>query len=288
MARVRKAVLPVAGLGTRFLPVTKAVPKELLPLVDRPCLEYIVAEALEAGIEDFVFVTSRGKDAITDYFDRSPSLEASLEAAGKEDYLREVRRVGSMAEVLSLRQKRTLGLGHAVLCAAPATGDEPFAVLLGDDIVDAETPAIGQLMDVHQERGGCVVALMDVPREQTRRYGICDGTMHGDRLMHVSAMVEKPHPEEAPSTYSIVGRYILPPEIHEILRSTPRGAGGEIQLTDALAVLAARGEAWGYEFEGLRFDTGNVLGLFEATLHFIQKRPELADRARELIQRYSG
>jgi UTP--glucose-1-phosphate uridylyltransferase len=288
MARVRKAVLPVAGLGTRFLPVTKAVPKELLPLVDRPCLEYIVAEALEAGIEDFVFVTSRGKDAITDYFDRSPSLEASLEAAGKEDYLREVRRVGRMAEVLSLRQKRTLGLGHAVLCAAPATGDEPFAVLLGDDIVDAETPAIGQLMDVHQERGGCVVALMDVPREQTRRYGICDGTMHGDRLMHVSAMVEKPHPEEAPSTYSIVGRYILPPEIHEILRSTPRGAGGEIQLTDALAVLAARGEAWGYEFEGLRFDTGNVLGLFEATLHFIQKRPELADRARELIQRYSG
>ena len=196
MARVRKAVLPVAGLGTRFLPVTKAVPKELLPLVDRPCLEYIVAEALEAGIEDFVFVTSRGKDAITDYFDRSPSLEASLEAAGKEDYLREVRRVGSMAEVLSLRQKRTLGLGHAVLCAAPATGDEPFAVLLGDDIVDAETPAIGQLMDVHQERGGCVVALMDVPREQTRRYGICDGTMHGDRLMHVSAMVEKPHPED--------------------------------------------------------------------------------------------
>ena len=175
-----------------------------------------------------------------------------------------------------------------MLCAAPATGDEPFAVLLGDDIVDSDVPAIGQLMDVHQNRGGCVVALMDVPREQTNRYGICAGTMHGDRLMHVSAMVEKPKPEDAPSTYSIVGRYILPPEIHQILRTTPRGAGGEIQLTDALAILAARGEAWGYEFEGLRFDTGNVLGLFEATLHFIQKRPELADRARELIQRYSG
>lgn len=288
MSRIRKAVLPVAGLGTRFLPVTKAVPKELLPLVDRPCLEYIVAEAVDAGIEEFIFVTSRGKDAITDYFDRSPSLEANLEAAGKEDYLREVRRVGGMAEVVSIRQKETLGLGHAVLCAAPATGDESFAVLLGDDIVDSEVPAIGQLMEVHQERGGCVVALMDVPREQTNRYGICDGSMHGDRLMHVSAMVEKPEPADAPSTYSIVGRYILPPEIHEILRSTPRGAGGEIQLTDALAILAARGEAWGYEFEGLRFDTGNVLGLFEATLHFIQKRPELAGRARELIQRYSG
>ena len=286
MAKIRKAVLPVAGLGTRFLPVTKSVPKELLPLVDRPCLEYIVAEAVDAGLEEFIFVTSRGKDAITDYFDRNPTLEANLEAAGKRDYLKEVRRVGSMAQVVSIRQKETLGLGHAVLCAAPATGDEAFAVLLGDDIVDSSVPAIGQLMDVHAEKGGCVVALMDVPRDQTNRYGICDGEMHGDRLMHVSAMVEKPDPKDAPSTYSIVGRYILPPEIHEILRSTPRGAGGEIQLTDALAVLAGQGNAWGYEFEGLRFDTGNVLGLFEATLHFIQKRPELADKARELIQRY--
>jgi len=275
-------------MGTRFLPVTKSVPKELLPLVDRPCLEYIVAEALDAGLEEFIFVTSRGKDAITDYFDRNPTLEASLEATGKLDYLKEVRRVGSMAQVVSVRQKETLGLGHAVLCAAPATGKEAFAVLLGDDIVDSEKPAIGQLMDVHSEKGGCVVALMDVPREQTHRYGICDGTMHGDRLMHVSAMVEKPDPAEAPSTYSIVGRYILPPEIHTILRSTPRGSGGEIQLTDALAVLAGQGKAWGYEFEGLRFDTGNVLGLFEATLHFIQKRPELAGKARELIQRYGG
>ena len=191
--------------------------------MDRPCLEYIVAEAVDAGIEEFIFVTSRGKDAITDYFDRSPSLEANLEAAGKEDYLREVRRVGGMAEVVSIRQKETLGLGHAVLCAAPATGDETFAVLLGDDIVDSEVPAIGQLMEVHQERGGCVVALMDVPREQRpTATGSAMESMHGDRLMHVSAMVEKPEPAEAPSTYSIVGRYILPPEIHEILRRSAR------------------------------------------------------------------
>ena len=286
MPTIRKAVLPVAGLGTRFLPVTKAVPKELLPLVDRPCLEYIVAEAVDAGLDEIIFVTSRGKESISDYFDRKPALEASLEAAGKKEYLKEVIRVGNLAQVVSIRQKQTLGLGHAVLCAAPATGNEAFAVLLGDDIVDSKVPAIGQLVDVHKERGGCVVALMDVPREQTRRYGICDGEMVDDRLMHVRAMVEKPAPEEAPSTYSIVGRYVLPPEIHDILRTTQRGAGGEIQLTDALAVLAARGEAWGYEFEGLRFDTGNVLGLFEATLHFIHQRPELADKARELIRPY--
>lgn len=288
MSPIRKAVLPVAGLGTRFLPVTKSVPKELLPLVDRPCLEYIVTEAIDAGLEELIFVTSHGKDAILDYFDRDPSLEATLEAAGKKDYLREVRRVGSLAQVVAVRQKETLGLGHAVLCAAPATGNEAFAVLLGDDIIDAKVPAIGQLMSVHEEYGGCVVALMDVPRDQTNRYGICDGRMVKDRLMHISAMVEKPEPEVAPSTYSIVGRYILPPEIHEILQTTPHGTGGEIQLTDALAVLASRGQAWGAEFEGLRFDTGNVLGLFEATLHFIQQRPELAKEARSLIQRYSG
>lgn len=287
MKPIRKAVLPVAGLGTRFLPVTKTVPKELLPLVDRPCLEYIVAEAVDAGLDELIFVTSRGKDSILDYFDRKPELEASLEAAGKSEYLREVQRVANMAKVVAVRQKETLGLGHAVLCAAPATGNEAFAVLLGDDIIDAEVPAIAQLMRVHQERGGCVVALMDVPRDQTNRYGICDGEMVEDRLMHIKAMVEKPDPAVAPSTYSIVGRYVLPAEIHNILRETPRGAGGEIQLTDALAVLAGKGEAWGTEFEGLRFDTGNVLGLLEATLHFIQKRPELAEQAREIIRRHS-
>jgi UTP--glucose-1-phosphate uridylyltransferase len=287
MAAITKAVLPVAGLGTRFLPVTKSVPKELLPLLDRPCLEYIVVEAVDAGLEELIFVTSRGKDAILDYFDRKPELEASLEAAGKGEYLREVRRVARLAKVVAVRQKQTLGLGHAVLCAAPATGNEAFAVLLGDDIIDAEVPAIAQLMKVHEERGGCVVALLDVPRDQTNRYGICDGEMVADRLMHIKAMVEKPDPAVAPSTYSIVGRYVLPAEIHDILRQTPRGAGGEIQLTDALAVLAGQGLAWGVEFEGLRFDTGNVLGLFEATLHFIQKRPDLAGPARELIRRYS-
>ncbi|MED5373880.1 MAG: UTP--glucose-1-phosphate uridylyltransferase [Myxococcota bacterium] len=287
MPAVTKAVLPVAGLGTRFLPVTKSVPKEMLPVVDRPGLEYIVAEAVEAGLHELIFVTGAGKGAIEDYFHRDFFLEAQLEAAGKLDYLREVKRVGELAKVVSVRQVQRLGLGHAVHQAKGIVGpDEDFAVLLGDDIIDAETPAIGQLLEVQRERGGCVVALMDVPREQTNRYGICDGQMVGPGLMHVSGMVEKPEPADAPSTYSIVGRYVLPGEILEILDTTPRGRGGEIQLTDALAVLAGRGQAWGLEFQGDRFDTGNTLGLMRASIHFALKRPDLADGMRAVLREF--
>lgn len=285
---VTKAVLPVAGLGTRFLPVTKSVPKEMLPVVDRPGLEYIVAEAVDAGLTELIFVTGAGKDAIEDYFHRDFYLEAQLEAAGKADYLKEVQRVGKLAKVISVRQQERLGLGHAVYQAhGIVSPDEDFAVLLGDDIIDAQTPAIGQLMAVQAERGGCCVALMDVPRDQTDRYGICDGQMVSPGLMHVSGMVEKPDPADAPSTYSIVGRYVLPGEILKILETTPRGRGGEIQLTDALAILAERGQAWGLEFEGARFDTGNTLGLMRASIHFALKRPELAEGMRGILAEFS-
>ncbi len=284
---LRKAVLPAAGLGTRFLPVTKAVPKEMLPLLDRPCIEYVVAEAVEAGFTDIVLVTSRGKTAMEDYFDRAPALEATLEACGKSALLAEVRRVARLATVVSVRQQEQKGLGHAVLAAAAAVGNEPFAVLLGDDIIDAKVPCIGQLARVHADSGGAVVALLEVPRAETRRYGICAGEMELPDRMRVRAMVEKPAPEDAPSNLSIVGRYILPPEIFDILRATPPGAGGEIQLTDALAVLAARGEVRGLLFEGRRFDTGNPLGLLEATLHEALKRPEYADGVRSLLARFA-
>jgi UTP--glucose-1-phosphate uridylyltransferase len=285
---ITKAVLPVAGLGTRFLPITKSVPKEMLPVVDRPGLEYIVAEAVDAGLTELIFVTGTGKGAIEDYFHRDYFLEAQLEAAGKADYLKEVQRVGKLAKVISVRQQERLGLGHAVYQAAGIVPpNEDFAVLLGDDIIDSKTPAIGQLMAVQAERGGCCVALMDVPREQTDRYGICDGKMVSPGLMHVSGMIEKPDPADAPSTYSIVGRYVLPGEILKILETTPRGRGGEIQLTDALAVLAGRGQAWGLEFEGARFDTGNTLGLMRASIHFALKRPELADGMRGLLAEFS-
>ncbi len=288
MSRITKAVLPVAGLGTRFLPVTKAVPKEMLPLADRPCLEYIVAEAVEAGLTDLIFVTGRGKEAMTDYFHRVPHLEAHLDAIGKQDLAKEVRRVGELATIVTVRQEQALGLGHAVWTAHPATGGEDFAVLLGDDVIDSKTPAIGQLMAVQAQRGGCCVALMQVPRDQTDRYGICDGTQVEPGLMHVTGMVEKPHPDEAPSTASIVGRYVLPGRIMKILEHTPRGRGGEFQLTDGLAVLAAEGEAWGLEFEGERFDTGNVVGLLRASIHFTLKRPELRDAMAAVLREMAG
>jgi UTP--glucose-1-phosphate uridylyltransferase len=282
----RKAVLPVAGFGTRFLPVTKAVPKEMLPIVDRPCVAYVVAEAVEAGFTDVVLVTARGKGAIEDYFDRSPALEAALEAAGKKELLAELQAVARTATVISVRQHAMMGLGHAVLTAAPAVGDEDFAVLLPDDLVDAGEPCIGQLARAQAETGGVVVALKDVPREHTRRYGICDGEMVRPDRMHVRTMVEKPAPEDAPSTLSIVGRYVLPAEIFGILRATPPGKGGEIQLTDALAVLAARGQAHGVVFSGEHFDTGNPVGLLGAQLHWALKRPDMAEGTRELLRRY--
>jgi UTP--glucose-1-phosphate uridylyltransferase len=281
---ITRAVLPVAWLGTRFLPVTKAVPKELLPIVDRPCLEYVVAEAVASGITDLVFVTSRGKGAIEEYFDRAPALEATLEAAGKRALLGEVRRVSQLARVVSVRQDQMRGLGHAVLCAEPAVGREDFVVILPDDIVDAEEPVVAQLLRVHAEEGGCVVSLKNVPRERTNRYGICAGPMVRPDRMRIERMVEKPAPAEAPSTLSIVGRYVLPGAIFDLLRTTAPGAGGEIQLTDALARLPL---AHGHVFTGAHFDTGNPVGLLEAQLHFTTRHPEYGEAARALCARFA-
>ena len=283
-ARVRTAVIPVAGLGTRFLPVTKAVPKEMLPIVDRPCIEYVVAEAVAAGLDEIVFVTARGKGAIADYFDRSPELEARL--GGSPALLAEVQRVAKMAEVVSVRQPEALGLGHAVLCAKPAVGERPFAVFLGDDIIASERPAIADLLDARQRDDEAVVCLLEVPAEDTRRYGICAGTWNGKR-MAISHMVEKPAPEKAPSRFAIVGRYVLPADIFRVLESIPRGAGGEYQLTDALAVLASQNRCVGVAMAGERFDTGTVLGLLRASIHFTLARPELADGMRALLREYA-
>jgi UTP--glucose-1-phosphate uridylyltransferase len=283
-ARVRTAVIPVAGLGTRFLPVTKAVPKEMLPIVDRPCIEYVVAEAVAAGLDEIVFVTARGKGAIADYFDRAPELEARL--GNSPALLAEVQRVAKMAEVVSVRQPEALGLGHAVLCAKAAVGERPFAVFLGDDIIASERPAIADLLDARQRDDEAVVCLLEVPLEHTRRYGICAGTWDG-RRMAISHMVEKPAPEKAPSRFAIVGRYVLPGDIFRILESIPRGAGGEYQLTDALAVLASQNRCVGVAMAGERFDTGTVLGLLRASIHFTLARPELADGMRALLREYA-
>ncbi len=282
--RLKHAVIPLAGLGTRFLPATKAVPKELLPLVDRPCLDYIVTEAVEAGLEDVVFVLSKGKGAIEDHFSRDFELERYLEERDKLDMLAEVRRAGRLAKVVSVRQNNAAGLGQAVLTARPVVGNNPFAVLLGDDIIyNPAKSGLTQLIDIWNDKGECVVALIEVPRDQTYRYGICDGTLDG-RLMKVTGMVEKPDPADAPTNLSIVGRYVLPGEIFDILDQTPVGSGGEFQLTDALAVLAQRGQAWGCLFEGRRYDTGNVIGWLEATVGLALERPELAPHVRAILE----
>jgi UTP--glucose-1-phosphate uridylyltransferase len=290
MRAVTTAVLPVAGRGTRLLPASKSVPKELLPLLDRPCIDYIVAEAAAAGIERIVLVTSRGKDALADFFDRSPSLEAHLAAAGKHALLDRVLEVCERAEVVTVRQQETLGLGHAVWCARAAVGDEPFAVLLGDEVIFSQEPALGQLLSVHAQApaGSAAIALMEVAQEDTRRYGICDGEWLDAQRMQVRAMVEKPEPDQAPSRQAIVGRYVLPPDIFEILAQTQPGAGGEIQLTDALAVLAEQGRVIGARFEGERHDTGNALGLLRAAMHAAARDPELRGDFTVILSEFSA
>lgn len=279
---VRAAVFPVAGRGTRFLPVTKAIPKEVLPIVDRPCIEYVVAEAVAAGIEHMVFVTAKGKEALVNYFLPDAELEQFLTEANKPDLLDEVRRVVSMADVIAVRQDEALGLGHAVLQARSAIGNEDFAVLLGDDIIDAETPAIQQLM-TNRQPDDAVVALMEVPWADTARYGICSGQMIDPRTMAVASMIEKPLPENAPSNFAIVGRYILPADIWDRLAETQPGKGGEIQLTDAIASLAEEGRVKGAVFEGRRFDTGNVVGLLKASLHYALQRPDLKESVESML-----
>lgn len=284
--KVRTAVIPVAGLGTRFLPATKTVPKEMLPLLDRPCIDYIVAEAANAGIEKIVFVTARGKDAMVDYFDRTPALEAHLRKHGKDELLEKVVESGKRVDVISIRQRRALGLGHAVLCAKSIVGDEPFAVLLGDDIVESDSPTIGDMIDIHQQAGDAVVALLEVPPDRTASYGICAGPFESEHCMRIQQMVEKPHPNLAPSNFGIVGRYVLPPEIFSLIEQTPPGQGGEIQLTDAIHMLARKGKVLGYKIKGQRFDTGDALGLLRASMYQALKRNDMRDGFLSILQEF--
>jgi UTP--glucose-1-phosphate uridylyltransferase len=283
--KVRKAVLPVAGLGTRFLPATKAMPKEMLPLVDTPSIQIIVEECVAAGIEEIIFITARGKSALEDHFDRAPELEALLERRGKKDDLACVQKPTQLARFSSVRQGEARGLGHAVLCARAAVGDEPFAVLLGDDLLDAKVPGIGQLIEVYQKLGTGVIALKEVPADQAHLYGIADGARDGARGLKIDKLVEKPTPGTTSSRAAVIGRYVLPPEIFAILAETPPGRGGEIQLTDGLATLCARRGLYGLEVEGDRFDVGDRAGYVVAMVHYALRRPDIADDVRAGIEK---
>jgi UTP--glucose-1-phosphate uridylyltransferase len=287
MPVVRKAVFPVAGLGTRFLPATKAMPKEMLPVVDKPLIQYAVEEAVAAGIEDLIFITGRHKRAIEDHFDSSPELEAELQAKGKDEMLAAIRSVlPAHVTCVYIRQSAPLGLGHAVLCAAPVVGDEPFAVLLADDLIDARVSVTKQLVDVYRKRGGSVLGVMDVPREETQRYGIVATRPVEGPTERVTAMVEKPKPQAAPSSLAVVGRYVLEPAIFDKLRRTPRGAGGEIQLTDGIAALiTGRRRVYAHRYQGTRYDCGTKLGFFEAQVAFGLKHHEIGDHVNVTLRR---
>ena len=276
LKRIRRAVIPAAGFGTRFLPATKATPKEMLPIVDKPTIQYIVEEALDSGIEDILIISGHAKRAIEDHFDGAPALEAELKAKGKVDQLAEVQRIADI-NIHYIRQKYMRGLGDAILCAKGFMGDDPFAVLLGDDVVySPKRSALRQLMDVYEQTGGSVLGCQTVPPEQVSSYGIVAGIVENDpRLMRVTNMVEKPSLEEAPSRLAVLGRYIITPRVFDVLENTAPGKGGEIQLTDALRVLAAQEPVYAYDFEGSRYDLGTKLGLLKATLEFALRREEL-------------
>ncbi|HVR80571.1 MAG TPA: UTP--glucose-1-phosphate uridylyltransferase GalU [Luteimonas sp.] len=284
--RVRKAVFPVAGLGTRFLPATKTVPKEMLPIVDRPLIQYAVDEAIEAGCDTLIFVTNRYKHAVADYFDKAYELEQKLERAGKTEQLELIRNVLPQGvRAVFVTQAEALGLGHAVLCAQPVVGDEPFAVLLPDDLIWNRGPgALKQMADVAQTSASSVIAVQDVPREQTGSYGIVATDAFSGREGRITAIVEKPSPETAPSTLAVVGRYVLSPRIFELLENTTPGAGGEIQLTDAISALLAEQPVRAYRFQGTRFDCGTHLGLIEATIRYALDHETLSDAARKMMQ----
>ena len=273
MKPVRKAVFPVAGLGTRFLPATKAMPKEMLPVVDKPLIQYAVEEAAAAGITQMIFITGRSKRSIADHFDRAPELEAELAAKGKFDLLEVVRNISPETEsFVYTRQSEPLGLGHAVLCAEYIVGDEPFAVILADDLIDAEQSVIGQLIEARAVRGGgSVLAVEDVPRADTQRYGIVSAIPVEGRLSRIAHIVEKPAPDRAPSTLAVTGRYVLEPEVFEHLRVIPRGAGGEVQLTDAIERMVTSDSTFAYRYEGQRFDCGSKQGFVTATVHYALK-----------------
>jgi UTP--glucose-1-phosphate uridylyltransferase len=284
--KIRKAVIPAAGLGTRFLPATKAIPKEIIPILDTPMIQFIVEEAVHSGIQDIVLVTARHKEVIENHFDYNYELEDSLEKKHKADLAQISKSIGKMCNLIAVRQKMPMGLGHAVLCAAPVIGDEPFAVLLGDDLIDSAVPCTKQLMKVFEQEQSSVVGVMEVPPSEVDKYGIVGGKMVQKRLMSVDQLVEKPSPETAPSHLAIPGRYVLSPTIFSCLREVAPGKGGEIQLTDGLQLLAQREKLFAYEFEGTRYDTGDRLGFIDATLAFALKRPELASGVREIIKKH--
>jgi UTP--glucose-1-phosphate uridylyltransferase len=282
--KLRKAVIPVAGLGTRFLPATKTVPKELLPIVDIPSIQYVVQEAVDAGIEEIIFVTGRGKDSIEDHFDDAPELEQVLADRGHQEMVKMLRRIAEMTEVVSVRQKKPLGLGHAVLCARDLVGNEPFAVMLADDLIDSETPCIRQLLEIFQDTDESVVALMEVPPSEVHQYGVIKGKVLKKGLYQIEATVEKPPAKEAPSRMAIIGRYVLRPEIFSILQNLPPGKGGEIQLTDALAQLVRERKVYGCEFLGDRYDIGDKFGFVRATVAYALKRPDLKDKVFQYLK----
>ncbi|HLU14694.1 MAG TPA: UTP--glucose-1-phosphate uridylyltransferase GalU [Burkholderiaceae bacterium] len=272
MKPIRKAVFPVAGLGTRFLPATKAMPKEMLPIVDKPLIQYAVEEAVAAGITELVFITGRNKRAIEDHFDRVPELEADLEAKGKTELLEILRGlIPANVNCIYTRQPAPLGLGHAVLCAAPIVGNEPFAVLLADDLLDAQTSVTRQLVEAAHQHDGSILAIQDVAREDTNKYGIISGPAVDDRTTRVQSIIEKPDPQDAPSTLAVVGRYVLEPEIFDCLRNTQPGVGGEIQLTDGIAALLQKRNVYGFQYEGTRYDCGSKEGFFQATVEIGRK-----------------
>ena len=287
---VRKAVFPAAGHGTRFLPATKAQPKEMLPLVDKPLIQYGVEEAIRSGISNIIIVTGRGKSAIEDHFDVSFELERVLELRQKHDLLASVRGISEMINVAYVRQKEALGLGHAVRCAKELVGDQPFAVVLSDDVIDSGVPCIRQLLDVHEAYGAPVLALMEVPDASVSAYGVVEAEpmLHNgvrDRLFRVRSLVEKPQRGEAPSNLAIIGRYVLTPQIFTSIDSVGPGKGGEIQLTDALRHMLASGPIYGYRFEGKRYDAGDKLGFLKATVEFALQRPDLGGAFREYLKR---
>ncbi len=273
---IKKAVIPAAGLGTRFLPATKAQPKEMLPVVDKPTIQFVVEEAVNSGIEDILIITGRNKTSIEDHFDRNIELELTLDEKGKDDELSMIKQISEMANIFYIRQKEPLGLGHAVLCARQFAGSEPFAVLLGDDIVHAEKPVIGQMAEIFEEKGNTVLGVQRVGYDHIHKYGAVDHEGEDGQVVRVKELVEKPSRAEAKSDLAVLGRYIIDPEIFQIIESTAPGSGGEIQLTDALNTLAGKQPVWAYTFEGRRYDVGDRIGFLEATIEYALRREDLA------------
>lgn len=290
MKNVRKAIIPAAGLGTRFLPATKAIPKEMLPIVDKPTIQYVVEEAVRSGLEDVIFVTSTGKNSIEDHFDYDYGLEEALREKGKDDLLELVAEIAGLISISSVRQKKPLGLGHAVMVTEHMVGDEPFAVFLGDDVIDSRKPAMKQLMEVYEEHQGSVIAVMEVPSDAVSRYGIVSvqpvSKDPDNRLFRIEDMVEKPPLEEAPSNLAIIGRYLLTPSVFEEIRNTEAGALGEIQLTDGIRSLMKKEPVYAYRFEGTRYDAGNKLEYLIASVEFGLKHPEVGAEFRSYLERF--